>query len=172
MAVALGLVSCSPKKQVKEETPPEEIEEITETTEPEFEESDFEPETIEIIEPDISSGEFEVFPGVGNANFAFDQYNLSYETKEILSQNAQILKQNPDYEVLIEGHCDERGTIEYNIALGQKRADAVRSYYIQLGVPAKQITTLSYGKEKPLCYDTTESCWARNRRTETKLRRI
>lgn len=171
--VALGLVSCAPKKQVKEEVPPPEVEEeFFETTEPEIEEPEFEePETIEIIEPDISSGEFERFPGVENAEFAFDRYSLTYQSKEILAKNAEILKQNPDYEMLIEGHCDERGTIEYNIALGQKRADTVKNYYIQLGIASRDITTISYGKEKPLCYDSVEECWSRNRRTETKLRK-
>ncbi|HUT85833.1 MAG TPA: OmpA family protein, partial [Elusimicrobiales bacterium] len=77
----------------------------------------------------------------------------------------------PGYDLLIEGHCDERGTIEYNIALGQKRANTVRTYYIRMGMPASSITTISYGKEKPLCYESSESCWTENRRTETKLRK-
>lgn len=168
--VALGLISCSPKKQVQQEPVAMQEEDVMETAEieePEFEE----PETIEIIEPEIGSGEFERFPGIEDSHFAFDKYNLTNRAKEILAENARILKQNPDYEVLVEGHCDERGTIEYNIALGQKRADTVRSYYMQLGVPARNIITLSYGKEKPLCYDASEDCWGRNRRSETKLRK-
>ena len=70
---------------------------------------------------------------------------------------------------MVEGNCDDRGTIAYNIALGEKRANEVKDYYVRLGIPADKITTVSYGKEKPVCYEATQACWAKNRRAETIL---
>jgi len=70
----------------------------------------------------------------------------------------------------VAGHCDERGTIEYNLALGQRRAKEVRDYYLRLGVSGKSVATISYGKESPLCREANEECWAKNRRAETRIR--
>ncbi|ACC98827.1 Outer membrane protein [Elusimicrobium minutum Pei191] len=105
-------------------------------------------------------------------NFALDKYNLSDAAKKVLADNAALIKTktaNAAFNIVVEGHCDERGTISYNIALGEKRANEVKNYYTRLGVPAKNIVTVSYGEEKPLCYDATENCYAKNRRAETVL---
>jgi len=74
------------------------------------------------------------------------------------------LKQNPSIRFTIEGHCDERGSTEYNLALGDRRANAVKQYLVSLGVPADRLTSTSWGKEKPFCMDSTEACWQQNRR--------
>src|SRR5437773_6464208 len=75
-----------------------------------------------------------------------------------------ILKDDPDYKVMIEGHCDERGSAEYNLALADKRATAAKDYLVQVGIPSAQLYTLSYGKERPVCQERDEVCWQRNRR--------
>ena len=99
--------------------------------------------------------------------FELNEYSLSKGARNILKANAEILKVKGINEVTVEGNCDDRGTIAYNIALGQKRANEVRDYYIKLGIKAENINTVSYGEENPLCTDQTESCWAKNRRAET-----
>lgn len=101
-------------------------------------------------------------------NFDFDKYELSSKAKNILSENAKKIIEN-SYSINIEGHCDERGTEQYNLSLGQKRANVVRDYYIMLGVNSNKIGTVSFGEEKPLCSEQTEECWAKNRRAETRI---
>jgi peptidoglycan-associated lipoprotein len=96
--------------------------------------------------------------------FGFDRYDLSSEARSILRNAADWLRSNPAVRVEIEGHCDERGTNEYNLALGAKRAQAARDYLVSLGVAAGRLSTISYGEEIPLCRDNHESCWQRNRR--------
>ena len=99
-------------------------------------------------------------------HFDFDKYELTPEALRILSENARVLKAYPDAHIVIEGHCDERGTIEYNLALGDKRARAAREYLISMGIAPSRISVISYGKERPLDYGHNESAWARNRRAE------
>src|SRR5438132_109489 len=77
---------------------------------------------------------------------------------------ADFLKSNPNFKVTIEGHCDERGSTEYNLGLGDRRASAVKQYLVSLGVPADRLSTVSFGKEKPFCMESTEACWQQNRR--------
>ncbi len=101
--------------------------------------------------------------GVGDVYFAFDQYDLDDESMGRLSGNARILKE-AGVVILISGHCDERGTIEYNLALGEKRARAVRDYLVSLGVPAGQLKITSYGESKPFDMGGDEEAWAMNRR--------
>jgi peptidoglycan-associated lipoprotein len=102
--------------------------------------------------------------------FDFDQYLLSDSAKENLNKKAQWLKQFPAAKALIEGHCDERGSAEYNMALGQKRADAALQYLVSLGISANRLATVSYGKEKPIDPRSTEEAWARNRRAHFVLK--
>jgi len=102
--------------------------------------------------------------GIEDVFFAFDVYDLSSEAMTILSANARIMREHPDLVWLIEGHCDERGTVEYNLALGEKRALAVREYLTSLGVPARQLRFTSYGEERPFAMGSNESAWAQNRR--------
>ncbi len=97
-------------------------------------------------------------------HFDFDKYNIRPDAREILKKDYQILRRAPGVEVLVEGHCDERGTVEYNLALGQKRAEATRDFLISLGFPADQISTISYGEEMPIDPRHNEEAWAKNRR--------
>ncbi|MBN2029684.1 peptidoglycan-associated lipoprotein Pal [bacterium] len=99
-----------------------------------------------------------------NIHFDFDKYNLKPEAMEILAKHATVLKANPEVKIVIEGHCDERGTIEYNLALGEKRAGAARDYLLRMGIASQRISTISYGKERPLDTNHTAEAWAKNRR--------
>ena len=99
--------------------------------------------------------------------FDFDKYEVRSGEAEILKENAAILKKYPSAKIQIEGHCDERGTIEYNLALGERRANSVKKYLISLGIPENRISTISYGEEKPLDPRHTEDAWAKNRRAHT-----
>ncbi len=102
--------------------------------------------------------------GLRTVYFAYNSATLSGETTSTLNANADVLKQNPAVEVQIEGHCDERGSIQYNLALGEKRAKAVRDYLVSMGVESRRITIISYGKEKPIAQSHEESSWSQNRR--------
>ena len=99
-------------------------------------------------------------------NFAFDQAVIRPADAKTLDASAAWLKSNPNQLVLIEGHCDERGTNEYNLALGDRRARAAQNYLVAQGIAADRITLISYGEERPLCQEKSETCWAQNRRDE------
>ena len=101
--------------------------------------------------------------------FSTDQTDLTPEGSQILAKQAQWLSQYPQYTITIEGHADERGTREYNIALGAKRATSVRNYLSQNGINASRIRTISYGKERPVAVCNDISCWSQNRRAQTVL---
>jgi len=96
--------------------------------------------------------------------FGYDKYDLSPASRNTLKQNADWLAKNKDKKVVVEGNCDERGTNEYNMALGQRRADAAAKYLKSLGVGAGRISTVSYGEDRPVCKDSNEACWSKNRR--------
>ncbi len=98
--------------------------------------------------------------------FDYDQSVLTAESRSKLSRKAAYLVRNPDIRVTVEGHCDERGSDEYNLALGQRRATAVKQYLVNFGVPAENIDTITYGVERPVCRESNESCWRLNRRAE------
>jgi peptidoglycan-associated lipoprotein len=102
-------------------------------------------------------------------HFAFDKYDLNTDARQTLQNNALYLEQNPDTRIIIEGHCDERGSDEYNLALGEKRARAAAEYLQNLGIDSDRIRTISYGEEKPLDPASNEEAWALNRRAEFKL---
>ena len=97
-------------------------------------------------------------------SFDFDKYNIRPDARLILKRNYQILQGAPGAEVFVEGHCDERGTVEYNLALGQRRANAARDYLISLGMGGGQVSTVSYGEERPVDPRPNEEAWAKNRR--------
>jgi peptidoglycan-associated lipoprotein len=99
-----------------------------------------------------------------DVRFAYDSYELDANARDVLAANAQWLKENPGTRTELEGHCDERGTIEYNLALGARRAKAANDYLVSLGVSPDRLSTISYGEELPLCSEPSESCFARNRR--------
>jgi len=102
-----------------------------------------------------------------DVHFDYDRYDLREQDRSVLQRNAQWLKQNSAAKVEVEGHCDDRGTVEYNLALGAKRAKAVKDYLVSLGIGAERLSTISYGEELPLCREETESCWERNRRAHS-----
>lgn len=105
-----------------------------------------------------------------NIHFDFDKSDIKQGDRAILQGIADFMKANPTMKVIIEGHCDERGTNEYNLALGNRRATAALAYLKTLGVDEARFETISYGKEKPLCTESKESCWSQNRRAEFKLK--
>lgn len=108
---------------------------------------------------------------VGEANtvvyFDTDRYNIDSEDSSRLQTQAQYFSQYPDLTFTIEGHADERGTRDYNLALGERRANAAKNYLVSLGIPASRIRTVSYGKERPVALESNESAWALNRRAAT-----
>lgn len=121
-------------------------------------------------EGDIRGNGFAGQPGLKTVTFEFDRYGLSEASRNVLKANAELIKSRKEWIVVVEGHCDNRGTVEYNLALGQKRAKEVRDYYVMLGVPESSVGTISYGEEQPACPEETEVCWTANRRAETKVR--
>jgi len=110
----------------------------------------------------------ELLARIEDAYFDYDKHTLRPDAIQALQSDSRelrdILKDYPDYKLTIEGHCDERGSAEYNIALGEARAEAAKNYLVQVGIPAGQLALLSYGKERPVCSDHDESCWQKNRR--------
>ena len=102
--------------------------------------------------------------------FALDKYTLTKEIMAALDDNVEVLKAKGIKNITVEGNCDERGTIAYNIALGDKRAKEVKDYYVRRGIAANNVKTISYGKEKPVCYVQAETCHAQNRRADTVVR--
>lgn len=108
-------------------------------------------------EPDFSAE-------VQDAYFDTDKADIRADARQVLAKTADFLKAHPSIKATIEGHCDERGSTEYNLGLGDRRAAAVKQYLVSLGVSAGQLTTVSFGKEKPFCMDHGEPCWQQNRR--------
>ncbi|MFW6193008.1 MAG: peptidoglycan-associated lipoprotein Pal [Gemmatimonadota bacterium] len=106
-------------------------------------------------------------------HFEFDESDITDEAAERLQRKARVLRDNPDLRVVIEGHCDERGSNEYNMALGQRRAESARSFLLDAGVPEEVIVrTVSYGEERPLVDRSTEEAWSRNRRAEFVIQEL
>ena len=97
-------------------------------------------------------------------HFDYDSFELDETSRQTLQENAEWLKEHSSMRVEIEGHCDNRGTVEYNLALGAKRAAAAKNYLVALGIGRDRMTTISYGEELPVCEEETEQCWSRNRR--------
>lgn len=105
-----------------------------------------------------------------NVHFDFDKYVLTPQAMMVLDEKAVYLRDNRRVRVLVEGHADERGTNEYNLALGDRRANSAKNYLIKSGVDASRFTTISYGEEQPLCNQRNESCWSKNRRAQFRIR--
>ncbi|HQL00209.1 MAG TPA: peptidoglycan-associated lipoprotein Pal [Smithellaceae bacterium] len=106
---------------------------------------------------------------IQNIYFDFDRSNIREDAREILKANAEIFRQKADAKIIVEGHCDERGTAEYNMALGERRAQETKQYLTNLGIDASRITTISYGEERPADDRSTEDAWAMNRRAQFVL---
>jgi len=101
--------------------------------------------------------------------FRFDKYDLDDTSRGTLRQNASYLKSNSGAVIEIQGHCDERGTNNYNIALGERRAHSTKMYLVSLGISARRIHTISYGEERPFCFDSNDACWLKNRRAHFRI---
>lgn len=153
LAVSLLFPGCAPKKKAVVEEPPPTVEVIPEP----------EPEP----EPITFTAE-EIVAKLQMIHFDFDKYNIRSGDAAILEKNSKILKEYPDVGLLIEGHCDERGTVEYNILLGERRAKSTKDYLVNLGISEERISTVSYGKERPLDPGHNEKAWTKNRRAEFK----
>jgi peptidoglycan-associated lipoprotein len=179
LMLCLGLIMAGcPKKTVVKEEPSIKKEEAL--AKPEAERTkemkakeeqgakEFEKSLVAKKEPGI---EGEVFESkfLKDIHFEFDKYNIRPGDAEILNRNAALLKKYPKVKIQIEGHCDERGTIEYNLALGERRANNTKKYLVSHGVSADHISTISYGKERSLDPGHNEEAWAKNRRAHTVI---
>ena len=117
----------------------------------------------------MTSGTFTATDALSDIFFDYDQYLLNEGAQNILQKNAEWLRSHPQARILIEGHCDERGTVEYNLALGERRAQSVKDYLSNLGISPDRISMISYGKEKPFVVSHSEEAWAQNRRAHFLL---
>ena len=102
--------------------------------------------------------------GLRDVFFAYDSFAITDEGRQALARDVEWMRGNPAAQLKVEGHCDERGTADYNLVLGEKRAKAVRNYLVELGVGANRLAVVSYGKERPFCHEHAESCYSQNRR--------
>jgi peptidoglycan-associated lipoprotein len=158
LAVGMLFVGCSKNAEVDTDpVPPVVVEKEEIIEEPVVPE---EPKEVVIDYANLEPSDF----GIEDVFFALDQYDLDHEAMSILSSNARIMRE-ADVVIMLSGHCDERGTVEYNMALGEKRALVVRDYLISLGVPTSNLRTTSYGKSKPFARGHDEDSWAKNRRS-------
>ncbi|HSB52505.1 MAG TPA: peptidoglycan-associated lipoprotein Pal [Dissulfurispiraceae bacterium] len=174
LALVAGLAGCAKKKvaQPAEQAAPGATESLIEGGEKTTTPSTQEVPKDMIAERALKPGEVgekeltaeELGAKVQDVYFDYDRYDVRDNAKPATKEVAALLAKNKGVKVIIEGHCDERGTSEYNLALGERRAKAVKDYLLSLGVAASRIETVSYGEEKPLCTESTESCWSKNRR--------
>ena len=169
LGVTLTMTGCSKKKPDTPDvdTTPPPVEEPAETVE-----TPTQPEVVDetpdpLSEDLITANEYAREQGlIGDVYFDFDRYDLKPEARERLAKNAEFMRAHPEFTFTIEGHCDERGTNDYNIALGDRRSHSTQDYLTSLGVSPSSMRLISYGEEQPVCTDSTESCWSRNRRAK------
>lgn len=143
-----------------------ELQRIKEEEAKKAKEKEFEKSLVAKKEPGIE-GEILETKLLRDIHFDFDKYDIRPGDTEILKENAALLTKYPNVKIQIEGHCDERGTIEYNLALGERRANSTKNYLVTLGISSNRISAISYGKEKPLDPGHNEEAWAKNRRAHT-----
>ena len=155
LAGAGAMAGCS--KKAPEDLPPPPVTTDTATTTP----------TTQGAQPGTHAHFVETVNGQNVIYFDTDRYNIDSSDAAALQTQAQYLMQYPAVRVTVEGHCDERGTREYNLALGERRANAAKNYLVGLGIDASRITTVSYGKERPVATGSNENAWAQNRRAVT-----
>ena len=171
LSIALIMTGC-PKKAVVKEEPSVKKEEAAKAEaalkakEAEKAKGEFEKSLVAKKTPGI---EGEVFESslLKDIHFDFDKYDIRPADAAILKGNADLLKKYHNVKIQIEGHCDERGTVEYNLALGERRANSTRNYLVSIGVSPERVSTISYGKERPLDPAHNEEAWAKNRRAHT-----
>ncbi|MBV9080492.1 MAG: OmpA family protein [Elusimicrobia bacterium] len=165
LAAVLALTGCPPKNKLPIETKPKAEATPTPTDENANQETNANPNDIQINQ------EWTEIPALETVHFGFDAANIDDAARTSLKKNVAVIKKlPPSVKVRVEGYADERGTVEYNIALGQRRANAVRTYYVTAGIPKTRVETISFGLERPVCTTHTEECWAMNRRGVTKVR--
>ena len=148
VASALLLASCTDKPKAVDTAPPPTAMSNTTTS------SSIVPGSAEDLRVNVGD----------TVHFDYDAYSVTEEGKSVLQRQAAWLQKYPSVRITVEGHCDERGTREYNLALGARRANAVKEYLVSVGVSAGRLDTISYGKERPICTESDESCYAQNRR--------
>jgi peptidoglycan-associated lipoprotein len=166
-ALAVFLTGCPKKPQTA-------VQSASEQTRPGAES----PQAVEEVAPPVAAEERPVAPptpqppaaGLADVYFDFDRSDITPAARTALEQNGKWLMGRGNVQVRIEGYCDERGTNEYNLALGERRAEAVKRVLVAMGVPASSLSTISYGEEQPVCRDHQESCWQKNRRAHLALR--
>jgi peptidoglycan-associated lipoprotein len=177
LCVGLIMTGCPKKTVMKEEASSMKSEELARETEQKemegvktkevepskVQEKEFEKSLVAKAEPGIE-GEVLESKLLEDIHFDFDKYDIRPGDAEILKENAALLVKFSNTKIQIEGHCDERGTIEYNLALGERRANHAKKYLISLGIPENRLSTISYGKERPLDPGHNEEAWAKNRR--------
>ncbi|MBU1319115.1 MAG: peptidoglycan-associated lipoprotein Pal [candidate division Zixibacteria bacterium] len=156
LALSLVVLGASCNKEQPEPPPAPPAPEIDTTTPPPVEPPTPPPPEVKKVTED----QFKT------AYFDFDKYNLRSDARTALEANAKLLKDNPKVTVMIEGHCDERGTVEYNLALGEKRARTAMDYLKSLGIPVGRMEIISYGKERPVATGHDEVSWQKNRRAK------
>ncbi|MEK7288367.1 MAG: OmpA family protein [Elusimicrobiota bacterium] len=154
------MLGCAKKSIIKQA-------EITPSAEPKIEES---PKQDDDVEASLRGKDFTAFKDLAIIRFDYDRSEIRTDMTELAAQNANFLKAHPDIEVRVDGHCDQRGTTEYNLALAQRRAAAIRAYYKSLGIAGRRMATQSWGEEKPFCADESEACHSQSRRVETMVR--
>jgi peptidoglycan-associated lipoprotein len=172
MPLLLVALAACPKK--KPETPPDDVDVVTTPVDPTPTQVDEPPPlpepTDDMTEDQLPSDLVELNRFVSERGlisdvyFDYDAASLSDEARDTLAQNGAWMREHPEYTFTVEGHADERGTNDYNLALGQERAASASSYLQSLGVDAGRLRNISYGEERPVCTETFESCWSQNRR--------
>ena len=160
-AIALTLGACSRK------TPPAEIPPVEQP--PAADPNSTDPNSLEVVELPALQADLVAKAGSDTIYFGTDEYSLDEASKATLAAQARWLLANPGVRASIEGHCDERGTREYNQALGERRANATRDFLLSQGVPADRMTVTSWGKERPVATGSNEEAWAQNRRAATVI---
>ena len=154
VAATLALAGCETKPPATTAPPPETMSNSSSSTT-----SSIVPGSAEDLKVNVGD----------TVHFDYDKYSITDEDRGVLQRQSAWLAKYPQVRVTVEGHCDERGTREYNLALGARRANAVKEYLVSLGVSSARVDTISYGKERPICTESTEDCYAQNRRGVTTI---
>ncbi|MFY9399096.1 MAG: peptidoglycan-associated lipoprotein Pal [Desulfomonilia bacterium] len=168
LALIFFVTGCAKKGigQVEETTPPAQEKPVTEAPDMDFDMPETEGDVSEVplaLEEEMAKFEQNMI------FFDFDKYSLSADARRVLAEKASFLNEHPNLNVRIEGHCDERGTREYNLALGERRAKSAQDYLVFLGINPERISIVSYGEERPLEPGSGEAAWAKNRRAEFRI---
>ena len=161
-AVALSLGACAKRTPPPEPAPQGPVA-------PPVDPNSTDPNSLEVVELPALQADLVAKAGSDTVYFGTDEYSLDQATQVTLAAQARWLIANPSVRASIEGHCDERGTREYNLALGERRANAAKDFLISQGVPAGRLTTISWGKERPAAMGSNEEAWAQNRRAVTVI---